>query len=223
MVDRDVARSWNSGSSQIAGLGITMPTLGKLEKYLSAGTTLGTSARAQMQLSDLAAQTIAKPPLPAARHGVCVTRMGVTTGLCRREAELPQQVPSGMRIQSATPVTRAGALTYAEVEPGPEEGRGDAHAHELRDGVAADLVLVQGPRRSDDRLLRRGVRLCDRLLRRSGVRLPHHLLRGCAHPGSNSAASLGRSNRHAAWPFCNAPVNATGLPPAAWLRAPMQF
>ena len=39
MVDKDVARSWNSGSSQIAGLGITMPTLGKLEKYLSAGTT----------------------------------------------------------------------------------------------------------------------------------------------------------------------------------------
>lgn len=35
VVVRVAARSWNSGSSQTTGLGMTMPTFGKLEKYLS--------------------------------------------------------------------------------------------------------------------------------------------------------------------------------------------
>ena len=44
LVDKPAARSWNSGRSHIAGLGITIPTLGKLEKYLSAGITAARSA-----------------------------------------------------------------------------------------------------------------------------------------------------------------------------------
>ena len=36
VVVRDAAKSWNSGSSHTTGLGMTMPTLGKLPTYRSA-------------------------------------------------------------------------------------------------------------------------------------------------------------------------------------------
>ena len=129
-------------------------------------------------------QTHLEPPLPAARHGVCITGARLAIGVSQRQAELLRQVPDTMHSQSATALTQARVLTYAEVKPSPKEWCGNAHAHELRDGVPADLILVQGPRGSDDGLLRRGVRLCDRLLRRSGVRLAYHLLTGCAPTGS---------------------------------------